>query len=112
MKYFKYSFLLLLATLPLQANIEEGKDVYLQNCAICHSITMGTGMGKDFNLVSYNRRKEDVVKYIRAPGMEFRRFGYDANAMPTLPLSEENIKDVSEFIDALQPFKVWMKTKQ
>lgn len=35
--------------------------------------------------------------------------GYDSNAMPKIPLSEEEIKDVSEYINSLQPFKVWMK---
>ena len=39
----------------------------------------------------------------------FREFGYDSNAMPTLPLSEKEIADVSEYIDSLQTFKKWMK---
>ena len=112
MKNLKTVLFLLLTTLSLQANIEEGKDVYLQNCVICHSTTMQGGMGKDFNLVSYNRHIEDIVKYIRAPSSMFREFGYSSNAMPTLPLSEEEIKDVSEYIDSLQTFKVWMKTKK
>jgi cytochrome c6 len=112
MKSLKLLLLLFLSTLALQASIEEGKDIYLQNCANCHSINMKSGMGKDFNLVSYNRRIEDVVKYIRTPASMFREFGYDSNAMPTLPLSEKEIKDVSEYIDSLQPFKVWMKTEQ
>jgi len=112
MKYFKLLLLLLLTTLSLKADIEDGKDTYLQNCAGCHSVNMGSGMGRDFNLVSYNRRIEDVVKYIRTPANMYREFGYDSNAMPTLPLSEKEIKDVSEYIDALQPFKVWMKTKK
>jgi len=107
--YFKLSLILFLTTLSLKADLEEGKDVYLQNCFICHSTTMQGGMGKDFNLVSYNRHIEDIVKYIRAPSSMFREFGYSSNAMPTLPLSEEEIKDVSEYIDSLQSFKSWMK---
>ena len=93
----------------LSANIENGKDVYAQNCANCHRTDMKGGMGQDFNIVSYNRKKADIVKYVRTPSQMFREFGYTANAMPTLPLSEDEIKDVSEFIDSLQPFKVWMK---
>ncbi len=100
---------LILMTLTLNADIENGKDVYAQNCANCHSVTMTTGMGPDFNIVSYNRKREDIVKYTMAPSMQFRKFGYDANAMPELPISPQDVYDVSEYIDSLQPFKVWMK---
>jgi cytochrome c6 len=103
-------FVTLLLIFPaLHADIEKGKDVYAQNCANCHSVSMAGGMGKDFNLVSYNRRREDIVKYISAPSMMFRQFGYSSNAMPELPLKPKEIDDVSEYIDSLQPFKVWMK---
>jgi len=93
----------------LNADIENGKDVYVQNCASCHRTDMKGGMGKDFNLVSYSRTKEEIQKYALSPSSMFRKFGYSANAMPQLPLSEVDIIDVSEYIDALQPFKKWMK---
>jgi len=99
----------LFISLNLYANIEDGKDVYAQNCANCHSVNMGTGMGPDFNLVSYKRKKEDIVKYITSPSTMFRKFGYNANAMPELPLLRQEVEDVSEYIDSLQPFKFWMK---
>ncbi len=70
---------------------------------------MKGGMGEDFNIVSYKRKKADIVKYVRTPSKMFREFGYAANAMPKIPLSEEQIKDVSEYIDSLQKFKIWMK---
>jgi len=100
---------LLFVVLTLNADIENGKDVYAQNCGNCHRVDMKGGMGEDFNIVSYNRKKEDVVKYVRTPSKMFREFGYAANAMPKIPLSEEDIKDVSEYIDSLQVFKKWMK---
>jgi len=93
----------------LNANIENGKDVYLQNCANCHSVNMKGGEGKDFNIVSYNRKKEDVIKYIKNPQKMFKKFGYSANGMPKLPLKKKQISDVSEYIDSLQSFKKWMK---
>ena len=31
------------------------------------------------------------------------------NAMPTLPLKENEIEDIADYIDSLQTFKVWMK---
>ena len=99
----------LFASLRLDADIEEGKDVYAQNCANCHSVNMGSGMGPDFNLVSYKRKREDLIRYISSPSMVFREFGYSANAMPELPLTPQEIEDVSMYIDSLQPFKVWMK---
>ena len=99
---------LLIFAFTLNANIENGKDVYTQNCANCHRTDMKGGMGKDFNLVSYSRKKEDIVKYVKSPSKMFREFGYSANAMPKLPLSEKEIRDVSEYIDSIQPFKKWM----
>ena len=107
MKLFTLLFLITVAI--LNADIENGKDVYVQNCGNCHRTDMKGGMGKDFNIVSYNRKKADIVKYVTNPSQMYREFGYSANAMPTLPLSEDEIKDVSEFIDSLQPFKSWMK---
>ncbi len=100
---------LVLVTSALNADIENGKDVYAQNCANCHSISMTGGMGPDFNIVSYKRKREDIVKYTMSPSSNYKKFGYDANAMPKFPLLAEDIEDVSEYIDSLQPFKVWMK---
>ena len=102
-----YIFLFFI-TATLSADIENGKDVYAQNCANCHRTDMKGGMGEDFNIVSYTRKKEDIVKYVRTPSRMFREFGYSANAMPTIPLREKDIEDVSEYIDSLQPFKKWM----
>ena len=101
--------ILLTGSLVLNAGIEEGKDVYLQNCANCHSVSMTGGMGPDFNLVSYKRTRADIAKYIESPSTQFRSFGYNANAMPELPLLPQEVEDVSEYIDSLQPFKAWMK---
>ena len=101
--------LFILTTTILNADIENGKDVYAQNCANCHSIDMKGGVGGDFNIVSYNRKKADVVKYIKEPSVMFKEFGYSANGMPKIPLTKEEIRDVSEYIDSLQPFKSWMK---
>lgn len=101
--------LTLLTGLTLSADIDNGKNVYAQNCANCHSVTMGSGMGPDFNLVSYKRKKEDISKYITSPITMYREFGYSANAMPTLPLAPKDVADIVEYIDSLQPFKVWMK---
>ena len=102
-----YIFLCFIA-ITLSADIENGKDVYTQNCANCHRTDMKGGMGKDFNIVSYTRTKEEIVRYAKNPSKMFMKFGYSANAMPTLPLKEKEIKDVSEYIDSLQPFKKWM----
>ena len=101
----------LLTALNLYADAENGLEVYTTNCANCHSTKMTGGMGKDFNVVSYERKKEDIIKYIADPARMYREFGYSANAMPKLPLSESEIKDVADYIASLQPFKAWMKTK-
>jgi len=98
-----------LSRLVLSADIENGKDVYAQNCANCHSVNMGTGMGPDFNMVSYSRKKENIIQYITSPSTMYREFGYSSNAMPQLPLLGQEVDDVAEYIDSLQPFKIWMK---
>jgi len=105
----KYLFMVLGVAMTLHAGIEEGKDVYAQNCANCHSVAMTGGMGPDFNLVSYNRTRMDVARYIESPSTRYREFGYSANAMPELPLLPQEVEDVSEYIDSLQSFKKWMK---
>jgi len=105
----KFLYVLLVLSLTLHADIEAGKDVYAQNCANCHSVAMTGGMGPDFNLVSYKRKRVDIARYIESPSTRYREFGYGANAMPELPLMPQEIEDVSEYIDALQPFKEWMK---
>jgi len=102
----------LLATTLLFADPVAGKKVYEANCAQCHSIHMTGGLGRDFNLVSYTRRKKDIIAYATDPSRMYRKFGYSANAMPTLMLTPEEIEDVADFIDSLQPFKKWMVTKR
>lgn len=95
--------------LSVNADSFNGKEVYLQNCASCHSVNMSGGSGKDFNIVSYKRNIQDIKEYIKDPTKMFRRFGYSANAMPKLPLDEKEIDAVASYIDSLQTFKEWMK---
>lgn len=91
------------------ADVEKGFDVYKTHCAGCHSITMSGGMGRDFNLVSYERKKEDIFSYIVDPAGNYKRFGYSSNAMPKIAIKPEEASDVAEYIDSLQKFKKWMK---
>ncbi len=107
----KIYFILSLLITNLFADIKAGKEVYLTYCANCHSVTMRSGEGKDFNIVSYTRTKEEIIEYTAKPAMVFRKFGYVANGMPTLPLKKKDIEDVADYIDSLQPFKKWMKKK-
>jgi len=101
-----------LTTAPLFADAAKGKAVYAANCAICHTVNGGRAMGPDFNIVSYTRTKEEIAAYAKDPYSLYEKFGYNANAMPTLPLEEEEFKDVAEYISSLQPFKKWMIKKK
>ncbi|TET88099.1 MAG: cytochrome c [Sulfurovum sp.] len=96
----------------LLADVEKGKAVYAANCAICHTVTGGGAMGPDLNIVSYTRKKKEIEDYARDPYEFYEAFGYSANAMPTLPLEDQEFKDVADYIDSLQPFKKWMKKKK
>ena len=101
--------LALLAGTSLSADIENGKLVYAANCATCHTVNGGSALGADFNIVSYTRHKKDIEGYAKDPYSYYKKFGYSANAMPTLPLEDYEFRDVAEYIDSLQPFKKWMK---
>ncbi len=108
MKRLIISLTLLTAT-QLFADVEAGEKVYKANCAICHTVNGGSALGPDFNLVSYRRHKEEIEAYAKNPYDLAGAFGYSANAMPTLPLEEQEFKDVADYISSLQPFKEWMK---
>jgi len=106
------SLILLISTTTLMGNVEAGKKVYKENCAICHTVNGGGGLGPDFNMVAYTRHKEEIAQYAKDPYSLYKAFGYSANAMPTLPLEDKQFKDVAEYISSLQPFKKWMIRKR
>ncbi len=101
--------LIFLATTNSSADIDAGEKVYKNNCAICHTVNGGSALGPDFNIVSYTRKKKDIENYAKDPYSLFEKFGYSANAMPTLPLEDQKFRDVADYISSLQPFKKWMK---
>lgn len=105
----KAYFLLFSFVAALFADIQKGKDLYFVHCANCHSINMNGGMGKDFNLVSYTRPKEEIKAYAQNPSRNYRKFGYTSNAMPELSVNDGDLDEIVDFIDSLQPFKKWMK---
>ncbi len=111
MKKLLISLLLLTAT-SLMADIEAGEKVYKENCAMCHTINGGSALGPDFNMVAYTRHKEEIEHYAKDPYSLYEAFGYSANAMPTLPLEDQQFKDVADYISSLQPFKKWMIKKK
>ena len=102
----------LLTATTLMADVQAGEKVYKENCAICHSINGRMRMGPDFNMVAYTRSKEEIEYYAKDPYAMNEAFGYTANAMPTLPLEDQQFKDVADYISSLQPFKKWMIKKK
>jgi mono/diheme cytochrome c family protein len=92
-------------TVVFAANIENGKNIYKKTCSFCHSTNMNGGMGRDFNLVSYTRTKEQIMQQVSNPEKNAYLLGYTSNAMPNFQLSKDDIEDVAEYIDSLQPFK-------
>ena len=59
--------LVILIGINVFADVENGKKLYLANCAMCHTVNGGNAFGKDFNIVSYTRKKEDIKAYIKDP---------------------------------------------
>jgi len=103
---------LLLTSTHLMADVQTGEQVYKANCAICHTVNGGRAMGPDFNLISYTKTAEQIAQYAKDPYSFYKEFGYSANAMPTLPLEDQEFKDVADYISSLQPFKKWMIKKK
>jgi len=101
-------FLGLALSTSLVADVAKGREVYKANCAICHTVDGRGGMGPDFNMVSYKRTKEEIANYAKDPYSLSEKFGYSSNAMPTLPLEEQEFKDVADYISSLVKFKEWM----
>ena len=102
-------FFITITTLSLSADIQKGRDVYLSNCAMCHTVDGRGGLGPDFNMVSYTRHTEEIAAYAKDPYSLSKAFGYSANAMLTLPLKDQEFKDVAEYVGSLVKFKKWMK---
>jgi mono/diheme cytochrome c family protein len=104
----------LLFTQYILADIEKGKAVYNTYCVICHTVDnrLSGSMGPDFNLVSYKRKKFEIMAYVRTPDVYYKEFGYSANAMPSLDISDKDLEDVADYISSLQPFKKWMIKKK
>jgi len=100
--------LTLLAGTTLFADVTKGQEVYKANCAICHTIDGRGGVAPDFNMVSYTRTKEEIRAYAKDPYSLYKKFGHSANAMPTLPLEDQEFKDVADYISSLVKFKKWM----
>jgi len=99
----------LLVGTTLFADVKKGEEVYKANCAMCHTVDGRIGgMGPDFNMVSYKRTKKEIASYAKDPYSLFKKFGHSANAMPTLPLEDEEFNDVADYISSLVKFKVWM----
>ena len=92
--------------------VKKGEAVYKANCAICHTVNGGRALGPDFNIVSYTRTQKEIEAYAKDPYANFKKFGYSANAMPTLPLEDIEFKQVAAYISSLQPFKKWMIKKK
>ena len=108
------TFLIIVYANTLFADVESGKKIYNTYCVICHTVDnrASGSMGPDFNLVSYKRKKSEIMAYVRTPDVYYKEFGYDANAMPSIDLTNKELEDVADYISSLQPFKKWMIKKK
>ena len=104
MKRFILAFSLITSS-AFAGDVTKGELIYKSTCAFCHSVRMNGGMGRDFNLVSFTRTKEQIKHQILDPKVSAFSLGYSANAMPKFKLTDAEIEDVASYIDALQPIK-------
>jgi len=106
-KFIKTLPLLLLPSFifGLETNNHIGKPIFDNNCVFCHPLNGKGGMGVDINIVSYERTYDEIYSYIQSPGTNFRKRGYKSSGMPEFRLTPTELKDVSDYVWSLQPFK-------
>lgn len=89
------------------ASAEKGKEIFNNQCSICHTIGGGKKIGPDMKGVTERRPREWLVKYISNPEKMFEEGDPIAKKlmeesggvkMPNLGLSEEQVSDVLAYI--------------
>lgn len=91
----------------LTQSAEEGKQIFEQKCAGCHTIGGGRLVGPDLQGVTAERDRAWLEKFIRDPNVLFAAGDPDAKAllaeyqvpMPALGLSNEEIQAVLAYLE-------------
>ncbi len=96
---------------PPQQSAEEGKKIFQEKCAGCHTIGGGDLIGPDLQGVTTRRNRDWLEKFIRDPNALFAAGDADAQAlldryhvrMPALGLSDEEIEAVLAYLETTAP---------
>lgn len=74
-----------------------GRDVYENYCMGCHNI-MHEAFGPSFQSIARARDSGQVRAHVLAPRASARALGYRLNSMPYIPLSNEQVTAVVDFV--------------
>ncbi len=100
-------FLIFLASSQIVNSQSEGKKLFEDNCADCHSIGEGTVVGPDLKNITQKRSEKWLIKFIKSPesvieggDKEAKELyeEFDEEFMPDQDLTEAQIKEIITFI--------------
>ncbi|MDH5677226.1 MAG: c-type cytochrome [Nitrospinota bacterium] len=75
----------------------KGQFIYQESCMGCHHQKFDA-FGPSFAEIASIRSRDQIRSHIQAPSSMFKTLGYRRNSMPTIPLSEEQLDAVTEYI--------------
>jgi len=96
MKKIMTTFLLIL-TLTIVSDAQDGKKVFETYCWGCHHQT-AMAFGPSFTQIASQRKAEEIQAMITDPASVSKVFGYTRNAMPAFKLKPEELKSITNYI--------------
>ncbi len=80
----------------------DGKHVFETYCWGCHHQT-AMAFGPPFSQIASKRSAEEIQAMITDPAAVSKVFGYKRNAMPPFKLSQEELKEITDYILSYKP---------
>ncbi len=91
-------------------NVSKGEILFVKHCVSCHTIGIKSNIGPDLNAASYKLTKREVRMHIENPTRILKDFDKSKVVMPVIPLSNDDIYALAEYIDSLEVHKIWIKS--
>ena len=91
-----------LISLGLNSLLADGKKVFETYCWGCHHQS-AVAFGPPFSEIASKRSASEIRAMIADPQNVSKVFGYKRNAMPSFNLSEQELKEITEYILSFKP---------
>ena len=93
----KLFLILIIMLLSLHSANLNGKKVFEKYCWGCHHQT-AVAFGPPFKEIANKRTSEEIMAMITDPKNVSKLFGYKRNAMPKIPLTNDELKAITKYI--------------